>query len=281
MTFASTTSGRAVLVIWIAGASVAALTPGTTRFVLEAASAVASIGHGALAVAPEVRIALATAVAFVPLPVLLVMSFHRLRSVLAGALGTAVAGTLSAVAADSHRDLVAVATAAILGVSVGTLIAGALRVGTGISAPSSVRVGAAVALGAFLVAAAMIGFWHAPVDQEARLTLDDLLTHLRTAGGPKWFGYGFVEFAANMAFFMPLGLFLALTLPPNHRWVAVVVGCTLSACIEIGQGLLLPARSSSLDDLAANTAGTALGVAAGVVLVGWFSRRSSQARPRV
>ncbi|WP_248704994.1 VanZ family protein [Curtobacterium sp. MWU13-2055] len=278
MTLTSTT-GRAALATWIAGASAATLAPGTKPVVLEAASAVASIGHGALAVDQAVQIALATAVTFVPLPVLLIISFHQLRPVLAGALGAAVAGTVGAVATDSHRALVAVATAAIVGVSVGTLIAGALRARSDNRAPGRVRVGAVVALGAFLIAAAMIGFWHAPVDQEARPALDALLAHLRSAGAPEWLGYDFVEFAANIVFFAPLGLLLALALPPFRRWVAVVVGFTLSAGIEIGQGLMLPARSSSLDDLAANTAGTALGVAAGVVLVGWFSRRSAQARP--
>ncbi|MEH0110262.1 VanZ family protein [Tersicoccus sp. MR15.9] len=86
------------------------------------------------------------------------------------------------------------------------------------------------------------------------------------AAGFAWAEYGTVEWLANVALFVPAGLFLALVLPPRARWWGVAVGAVVSGAIETAQALFLPTRVASLGDVAANTVGTVIGVAV-VVLV--------------
>ncbi|MFF0911076.1 VanZ family protein [Microbacterium enclense] len=90
--------------------------------------------------------------------------------------------------------------------------------------------------------------------------------------------YARVEFALNIVLFVPLGALLAALL--RRRRLAVVgLGWAVSLTIEIIQGTLLPGRTSSALDVAANTLGAALGVL-GVVAAERLARRRDGA-PRV
>ncbi|WP_158067196.1 VanZ family protein [Tersicoccus sp. Bi-70] len=104
-----------------------------------------------------------------------------------------------------------------------------------------------------------------------------LLARLRAAGW-SWAEYGAVEWLANIALFVPAGLFLALVLPPLARWWGVAIGAVASGAIETAQALFLPTRVASLADVAANTLGSALGVA--VVVAGAWAWTAGTARRR-
>ena len=79
--------------------------------------------------------------------------------------------------------------------------------------------------------------------------------------------YGAVEFLANIAMFVPIGLLV--TLLSRRWWVAAVVGLALTCAIEFTQ-TFLPARFPDVQDIFANTLGAVLGslAVAGVRCVG-------------
>ena len=119
---------------------------------------------------------------------------------------------------------------------------------------------------AYLVAALLIGFWSTPVDGPARGWLLHTLDVLHLRGIPLAVNYATVESAANVLFFVPLGILLTAILP-RRRWpLAVVFGALFSCGIELGQLVFLPARFASWSDVAANTAGAASGVALTLVI---------------
>ena len=97
-----------------------------------------------------------------------------------------------------------------------------------------------------------------------------LLAH---AGVPVTIGYPMLEFLANIALFVPLGLCLAGGWPSLRSSGAIAAGMLISVLIEMVQ-LGIPSRYATLSDVVANTAGTAVGVLAVVLM----RRRAS--RPR-
>ena len=78
--------------------------------------------------------------------------------------------------------------------------------------------------------------------------------------------YGFIEFSANVVFFVPVGFLLGVLLPYRLWWLAVVGGGLLSVTVEIAQGLFLAGRVSSLGDVVANTTGAVIGCLVAVAL---------------
>ncbi len=71
-------------------------------------------------------------------------------------------------------------------------------------------------------------------------------------------GYVVLEFLANIALFVPLGVLVALGWRRLPWWGVTVLGFTLSAVIEIVQ-LWLPTRFPTLSDVVANTLGALIG----------------------
>ena len=78
-------------------------------------------------------------------------------------------------------------------------------------------------------------------------------------GSHAWLTPKRVEFATNLAMFLPLGLLILLTWPRLNWRDVTVVAFLLSAGVEIYQGVLLPHRSAEFADVVANTLGCALG----------------------
>lgn len=74
----------------------------------------------------------------------------------------------------------------------------------------------------------------------------------------EWITFDTVEFLANVALFVPIGVLVLLLLGRRWWWVGVVVGLVLTLCIE-GAQQFLPARFPDVRDLVANTAGAAIG----------------------
>jgi glycopeptide antibiotics resistance protein len=92
-----------------------------------------------------------------------------------------------------------------------------------------------------------------------------------------WITFARVEAAANVAMFVPMGMFPALLLPRRWWWVGIVVGLAATCGIEWAQATYLSAtRFSDPQDLVMNTLGAAIGAA----FVGMVLPRSRRSRPR-
>jgi len=112
----------------------------------------------------------------------------------------------------------------------------------------------------YLVVIVLVTLSPTPIDQGYRSGINKVLDVLHRNGIPEWFGYGKLEFSANIAMFIPLGFLIALALPARLWWVALLVVPSLSAAIEIAQGAFLAARFSSAADVAANSIGGFIGI---------------------
>jgi glycopeptide antibiotics resistance protein len=114
-----------------------------------------------------------------------------------------------------------------------------------------------------------------PVTPDADGWLWRLLNVLGRHDLTDWITYSRLEFTANIAMFLPLGLFLLLLFGRRFWPLAIVLCCALTVGIETAQ-LFIPTRVSDLRDVVANSAGGALGVLLGMALT-----LSSRAAPSV
>ena len=114
-----------------------------------------------------------------------------------------------------------------------------------------------------------IAFWPVPVDRGA-----GPLLRLITRAIPV-LTYDRIEFAANILLFVPLGLLLTLILVRN-RWLVLPVAFLATVAIECVQALLLDARTPSILDIIANTAGACIGI----VLAVFIDALRASYRPR-
>jgi len=96
-----------------------------------------------------------------------------------------------------------------------------------------------------------------------------------------WITFDRVEFVANIAMFVPLGMFFVLLLGRKQWWLAMILCGGISCAIEIWQGALLPTRVADVSDIVANTSGGTIGVLLGVVLMSIsLARRGRRTRVR-
>ncbi|WP_285036156.1 VanZ family protein [Plantibacter sp. ME-Dv--P-095] len=96
-----------------------------------------------------------------------------------------------------------------------------------------------------------------------------------------WITYERLEFGANVAMFVPIGVFFLLLLGRRRWWLAVLIAATLTVAIETAQ-LTIPGRVSDPRDLLANASGAVAGVVVGLVLTtgsGRRARASARRRP--
>ena len=80
-----------------------------------------------------------------------------------------------------------------------------------------------------------------------------------------WITYPAVEFAANVAMFVPIGVLLLLLAGRRWWWMAALAGVLLSTSIEYAQ-LFVPGRVSDVRDLVSNSIGTFAGVLVALLL---------------
>ena len=92
-----------------------------------------------------------------------------------------------------------------------------------------------------------------------------------------WITYDRVEFTANIAMFVPLGLLFVLVLGRRRWWLAMLIGIALTVTIELSQ-LGIPGRVSDPRDVLANSLGAMLGVV--VALLVTIPRRGSRPTTR-
>lgn len=131
----------------------------------------------------------------------------------------------------------------------------------------------AIGYGAFL---AFVVFWPSPIDKPVAAQLSKAIALMHRHGVPAFVDYGFIEFTANIALFIPVGLLFGLMIPLRWWPVALVLGPLLSAGIEFAQGMLLSERYSSMYDVIANSIGATIGVMAAVLLRAAVRARDEQ-----
>ncbi|WP_448059166.1 VanZ family protein [Cellulomonas hominis] len=123
-----------------------------------------------------------------------------------------------------------------------------------------------VVLIGYLAAVVRITLWPEPADAETFGIVRRVIAALSRHGVP--LTYAGVEAAANVVMFVPFGVLVSLVVPfPGRcrRWrvpLVVIAGMVTSAVIELSQLLFLPTRVATIQDVALNTLGTALGVLA-------------------
>ena len=104
-----------------------------------------------------------------------------------------------------------------------------------------------------------------PISSDNADLIQRLLVRLQRIDDLSWLTYNRLEFIANIGLFVPVGLFLLLLFGTRYWWVSAMVGFAMTVAIETVQRLI-PERFSDERDILANTIGTLIGVAAGVVL---------------
>jgi len=134
---------------------------------------------------------------------------------------------------------------------------------------------------AYAVALAIVLFWPSHVDGEGGFVrFDPVLDALAALGVPAWASYPWVEFAANTALFVPLGVLWAAagTLRLVRAASAALIGAGVSIVAELGQRVLTDERTTDARDVVANTLGSALGALATVLVLRALSAGSSARR---
>lgn len=100
---------------------------------------------------------------------------------------------------------------------------------------------------------------------------------LHRQGLPTRLGFGTVEFLANVAMFVPLGVLAVLAWPRSPWWVPVAGWLVFSAIAELTQASLEPHRVGDWRDVLANASGATLGV----LLVRWWFRHRARSGAQV
>lgn len=256
------------------------LVPGSTdrlRSVLVVGvGAVRALGHGTLAVGDGFVLAMVVSLVTAPLPVLLAAASGasrpygvRQRAIASGVVVLVLAGVVAVQAAAPGERFRSVALAGLVGVAVGVLLDAAWgareRAAHASRRTQRLAWSLAAVYGIVVVLVATAG---SPVDGGVDPWLVRAIAAGQRLGAPGWLGYDAVEFTANVLLFVPFGFFVLLLFGARAWWVGMLGGFVASCAIETVQALFLPARSASVDDVVANTAGAVLGVLTGIVVLG-------------
>lgn len=131
----------------------------------------------------------------------------------------------------------------------------------------------AIGYGAFL---AFVVLWPSPIDQPVAGLLNRAIAELHERGVPAFVDYEFIEFAANIALFVPVGLLFGLALPMSWWAAMLMLGPALSGVIELLQRELLEARYATVSDVVANSIGATIGVFLMLALRAAVAQRDQQ-----
>jgi glycopeptide antibiotics resistance protein len=120
---------------------------------------------------------------------------------------------------------------------------------------------------AYLVALTLIAFWPIPVDRGAHGSISSVVLWLHRHGVPAWLNYAVIEFTANIALFVPVGLLVVLLAGAHRWWLGPLFGAAISSAIEVGQLVFLPERFATVNDVIANSLGAVLGTIAAIIVL--------------
>ncbi len=90
--------------------------------------------------------------------------------------------------------------------------------------------------------------------------IERLITWFARHPQTAWITFSRVEFAANVAMFVPLGIIVVLWFGVRGWWMAPLIGLLSSAVIETCQALFLDTRVADVRDVVANSSGAVLGM---------------------
>ena len=93
-----------------------------------------------------------------------------------------------------------------------------------------------------------------------------------------WLTFSRIEFIANVAMFVPIGLFFVLLLGRSRWWLAVILAVGLTVGIEFAQQYIA-GRVSDPRDLAANSLGAVIGVLGALILTAAKAARLGRVAP--
>jgi glycopeptide antibiotics resistance protein len=116
-----------------------------------------------------------------------------------------------------------------------------------------------------------------PLDEGTDSLVWRLLGFFSRFDALSWITYATLEFWANVAMFVPVGLFFLLLLGRRRWWVAILLGVALTCLIEFAQ-MFLPGRVSDPRDIVANSVGAFVGVIAALVVTWPAAVRRARAR---
>ncbi|GAA3906830.1 VanZ family protein [Microbacterium invictum] len=131
----------------------------------------------------------------------------------------------------------------------------------------------ALGYGGFL---AFVVFWPSPIDQPVAGLIDRVIAELHERGVPGFVDYAFIEFTANIALFIPVGLLFGLALPMTWWAAMFLLGPVLSGMIELIQMTVLSARYATVSDLIANSVGATIGVLLVLILRAVVAQRDDR-----
>ncbi|QBR74974.1 VanZ family protein [Microbacterium sediminis] len=131
----------------------------------------------------------------------------------------------------------------------------------------------AVIYGVFL---AVVVFWPTPIDRPVRGLLDRVIEELHERGVPEFVDYAVIEFGANIALFLPVGVLLGLAIPMRWTLLTLILGPALSAGIEFAQSQVLDERYSTVSDVVANSIGSTIGVLIALTLRAMVAMRDER-----
>ena len=96
----------------------------------------------------------------------------------------------------------------------------------------------------------------------------------------EWMTFSAVEFLANIALFVPFGLFFVLLLGRRQWWLAIVLSVATTVGIEFTQQFI-GGRVSDVRDIVANSVGGAIGAILALALTYAKARKIRNERRRV
>jgi glycopeptide antibiotics resistance protein len=111
----------------------------------------------------------------------------------------------------------------------------------------------------YLVVVALMTLGPQPVTSTSSHVLFRLLRFFGNHSSTDWITYSRVEFTANIAMFVPLGVLFLLVLGRRRWWLATFIGVALTITIELSQRGI-PGRVSDPRDVLANSVGAFIGV---------------------
>jgi len=100
----------------------------------------------------------------------------------------------------------------------------------------------------------------------------DLADFFERHRSTEWITFNVIEFTANIAMFVPIGLFFVLLLGRRQWWLAILLGVILTLGIELAQQNIAN-RVSDPRDLVANSIGAVIGTLLALVLTAAKARR--------
>jgi len=129
----------------------------------------------------------------------------------------------------------------------------------------------------YLAVVAWVTLGPQPLDAAGSRALFRLLRFFGNHDATQWITYDRVQFLANIAMFVPVGLLFLLVLGRRRWWLAIAAGVVATVAIEVAQRGI-PGRVSDPNDVLANSVGALVGVIAALVITTPAALRDRRAR---